>query len=61
MNSFDREVYRESRSLAHMAPDIDASRVFLDDPIGDRETEPRPLSDPFGGEEWVVDLLDILS
>src|SRR4051794_21194093 len=60
-----RKLKMEGCAGADRALHVDFSRVFLDDAVGHGEAEPRAplvprLGSGLGGEEWIVDALQVL-
>src|SRR5262245_58995503 len=51
----------EGGALARPAVHVDGPAVLLQDPIGYRQAQAGATPDPLGGEEGVVDALDVLA
>src|SRR5262249_61630895 len=52
---FARQPDLEAAAEARLALHLDPAAVLLDDPVRNREAEPRALADGLGGEEGVED------
>src|SRR5712692_4681653 len=50
------DLYLEFRTHVFLTLDFDRAVVVLHDPVGDRQSQSRPLTDWLGGEEWVEDV-----
>ena len=51
----ERQLDHERRAVPGLGLDADAAAVALDDPVREREAEPRPDADRLGGEEGIED------
>src|SRR5512135_2944579 len=59
-DSLDRQADAERRAPARFRLHLDAAAVVLDDAEDDGQPEPRSFADRLGGEERVIDLLQVL-
>ena len=55
----DRQPYAESGAFADFALHFDASVMFLQDAIGQRQAQSCTIADRLGSEEWIEDLLEM--